>query len=305
MAIIISGLPTGSSLKKTKGYLPETLSQGECRFCNRGRPTVYMGTIRERVWEIVEVAKPDDSTSRWFDATILTLILLNVIAVILDSVPSVSDRLGPYLHRFEIFSVMVFSVEYLARAWSCVSDQRFSRPIAGRIKFIARPLIIIDLISILPFYLPFVGVDLRSGRVLRLMRFLRVAKLFRYNSSLQMIGHVIKSKKEELVLTSMLMLMLMVFSSTLIYYCENAAQPNAFPNIPSTMWWSVVTLTTVGYGDLYPITALGKFFAAIIAILGVGMFALPVGILGAGFVEAIEHKKSGSLRCPHCGKVIE
>ena len=155
-----------------------------------------------------------------------------------------------------------------------------------------------------PFYLPFCGVDLRTLRVLRLLRVIRVAKVGRYYSSLHLIRHGFLAKKEELILTSALMAFLLVISSSVLYYCENAVQPEVFSSIPATMWWSVATLTTVGYGDMYPVTLIGKFCASIIAVLGIGMFALPTGILGAGFVEAIQRHKEPRQICPHCGKDI-
>jgi voltage-gated potassium channel len=259
--------------------------------------------IRKRTWEIVEAAKSGDRASRIFDIGILSLIFLNVIAVIIGSVQSVQERWGTALNLFEALSVIVFTVEYLARLWSCTSDPQFRGRFRGRVRLAFRAMSIIDLFAILPFYLPFLGIDLRFLRVLRLLRIIRVAKVGRYYSSLNLIKHVLQSKKEELLLTSALMGLLLVVSSSLLYYCENAAQPDIFSSIPATMWWSVATLTTVGYEDMYPITLMGKFFASIIAILGIGMFALPTGIIGAGFVEAIQKKKGGNT-CPHCGKEL-
>lgn len=258
---------------------------------------------QKRTWEIIEAAKPGDTASRIFDITILALIFLNVIAVIIGSVQSVQARWGAFLNVFEAVSVAVFTFEYAARLWSCTTDPEFSGCILGRVRLASRAMTIIDLLAILPFYLPFLGVDLRSLRVLRLLRVLRVAKVGRYYSSLNLIKKVFQSKKEELVLTSALMGLLLVVSSSLLYYCENAVQPDAFSSIPATMWWSVATLTTVGYGDMYPVTLMGKFCASIIAILGIGMFALPTGIIGAGFVEEIE-KKKGRHVCPHCGEEL-
>lgn len=258
---------------------------------------------RKRTWEIVEAAKVGDTASRVFDIAILALIFLNVVAVIIGSVRSVQERWGTFLNLFEIVSVVVFTVEYLARLWSCTVDPRFQGRIRGRTRHAIHAMSIVDLLAILPFYLPFLGIDLRSLRVLRLLRILRVAKVGRYYSSLNLIKNVFQSKKEELVLTSALMGLLLVVSSSVLYYCENAVQPEAFSSIPATMWWAVATLTTVGYGDMYPVTLMGKFCASIIAILGIGMFALPTGILGAGFVEAVQ-KKKGQRVCPHCGKEL-
>jgi voltage-gated potassium channel len=258
-------------------------------------------SIRERTWEIVEVARDGDTPSRNFDIFILTLIFSNVVAVIIGSVRSLEERWGTFLDIFEIISIAIFTLEYVARLWSCTVDHRFSRPILGRVRHAVRAMSVIDLLAFLPFYLPFLGLDLRSLRVLRLLRIFRLAKAARYYSSLNLIKHVFYNKKEELILTSALMGLLLVVSSTVLYYCENGVQPDTFSSIPATMWWAVATLTTVGYGDVYPVTIWGRLFASVIAILGIGMFALPTGILGAGFVEAIQ-KKKGNQVCPHCGK---
>jgi len=259
---------------------------------------------RRRTWEIVEVAQAGDTASRSFDSTILTLIFLNVIAVIIGSVQSVRESWGVFLDGFEIISVAVFTAEYLLRLWACTANSRFRNPFFGRVRYAFMAMSIVDMLAILPFYLPFLGVDLRSLRVLRLLRLLRLAKASRYYSSLNLIKHVFREKKEELILTSVLLSLLLIVSSSLLYYCENVVQPDAFSSIPATMWWSVATLTTVGYGDIYPITPWGKFCASIIAVLGIGMFALPTGILGAGFVEAIQKRKETTVVCPHCGKEI-
>ena len=260
--------------------------------------------IQKRVWEIVEVAAPGDRLSKLFDISILILISFNVLAVILESVQSLQAKYALLFSSFEIFSVAVFTIEYLSRIWSCVIDPRFNKAVTGRLKFAFHPMAIIDLLAILPFYLPFVGFDLRFIRVLRLFRIIRVAKIGRYYSSLQLIKNVFISKKEELVLTSFVMVLLLIIAANIMFYCENAVQPDAFPNIPATMWWAVATLTTVGYGDIYPVTVIGKLFASIIAILGIGMFALPTGILGAGFVEEIQKRNRKNTKCPHCGKEL-
>lgn len=256
-----------------------------------------------RTRQILEPAETGDRTSRIFDFSILLLIFLNVLAVIVGSVPSVEKRWGSPLDAFETVSVIVFTVEYLARLWSCTADPRFSGRIRGRIRFACRPMLMIDLLAILPFYLPYFAFDLRTLRILRLARILRVAKIARYYASLALIKSVVIAKKEELVLTSAVLVLLVVVSSSILYYCENAVQPKAFSSIPATMWWSVATLTTVGYGDMSPVTVLGKLCASLIAVLGIGMFALPTGILGAGFVEAIEKRKRQEC-CPHCGKQL-
>jgi voltage-gated potassium channel len=263
-------------------------------------------TIRERTWEILDVAKPGDKASRAFDILILSLIMVNVAAVIIGTVESVQARWGTTLFVFEVFSVVIFTIEYAGRIWSCVSDNRYAGGFRGRMRFVRQPLPLVDLFAVLPFYLPFLGIDLRFIRAFRLFRIIRLAKASRYYSSLSLIRDTVKARKEELVLTFVVLALLLIVAASGIYYCENDAQPEQFPSIPGAFWWAVVTLTTVGYGDAYPITVAGKFFASLVAILGIGMFALPTGILGAGFVEEIRRRRAGQeeQRCPHCGREI-
>lgn len=261
-------------------------------------------SLRNRIWEIVEVGKQGDHFSLKFDTFILSLIFLNVVAVIVESVNSVTRQYGTFLQIFELISVVVFSLEYVARIYACTADPEFKGRVMGRVKFAFRAMSIIDLLAILPYFLPFLGIDLRYLRVLRLLRILRIVKIGRYYTSLKLIKCVFQSKREELVLSTVLMALLLVISSSLLYYCENTAQPDKFSSIPATMWWSVATLTTVGYGDMYPVTLFGKICASVVAIVGIGMFALPTGILGAGFVEVLE-KKRHPILCPHCGLEVD
>lgn len=262
--------------------------------------------LRTRVWRIVEPDREGDLHSQLFDFGIILLIVLNVLAVILESVGSIQAGYGVYLRGFELFSVVVFTVEYLLRMWSVTASAEFSKPVSGRLRFAVRPLPLIDLLAILPYYLFLTGVDLRVIRTLRIMRLLRIAKLGRYYSAFRMITGVIRQQREELLLTLSVLLVLLVISSALMYHAENAAQPDSFPDIPTTMWWSIVTLTTVGYGDVYPITGLGRLLAAIIAIFGIGMVALPAGIIGSGFVDEIQRKRNAQEKCcPHCGKPLD
>ncbi|WP_365889320.1 ion transporter [Desulfuromonas sp.] len=225
-------------------------------------------------------------------------------AVVLVSVRDLEERYALYFEAFELFSVVVFSAEYLSRLWSCVTDPRYVRPVAGRLRFAATPMAVVDLLAVMPFYIGLVGIDLRFIRSLRLLRIVRVAKVGRYVKALQLFSKVLGAKREELVLTLGMMLLLLIIASCFMFYVENPVQPEHFSDIPHTMWWAVATFTTVGYGDVYPVTGLGKFLAGIVAILGIGLFALPTGILGAGFVEEMQ-KRKGRRRCPHCGREID
>lgn len=282
----------------------EVLHEGKC-ITKNSSGNIYM-KIKHRIWEILENTKSNDKVGRLDDLFLLPLIFLNVIAVILGSVKWIENEYKLLLDSFEFFSVMIFTIEYLLRVWSCVTDEKYSKPILGRFRYSLTPMALIDFIAVLPFYLPFTGLDLRIVRVFRLFRVFRIVKAARYISSLALLGRVFKSKKEELVITTVLMVILLIIASSLMYFFENGAQPDKFTDIPATMWWAVATLTTVGYGDVYPITGEGKIIASIVAILGIGLFALPTGILGAGFVE--EFQKSKKLLekkcCPHCGEEI-
>lgn len=271
-------------------------------------------TVKQRVWEIFEAVEHEDKPKKildYFDYFIFILILLNATAVILETVKSIEESYRVYFFWFEMFSVSIFTIEFLARVWACTSQKRFSRPILGRLKYIFTPLAIIDLLAILPFYLTFFTFDFRIIRMLRVFRLLRLMKLVRYSASIALFGKVLRNRKEELIVTATIVLVMMVLSASFMYFAEHAAQPEAFPDIPSSMWWAIVTLTTVGYGDVFPVTNLGKIFAAIIAILGIGMFALPTGILGASFVEELEKQrleKNGELKviiCQNCGERVE
>lgn len=199
----------------------------------------------------------------------------------------------------------VFTLEYLARLWIAPENPRYKGELRGRLKYLYSPMALVDLIAILPFYLPFVGVDMRHLRAARLFR---IFKIMRYSRTMKLFQKVFVKKCEELTVTFVFLLFMLLFSASMMYFAENQAQPEHFSSIPASMWWAIVTLTTVGYGDVFPITMLGKMFAASIAVLGIGLFALPTGILGSAFVEEVESQKQMDLPpepfayCPHCGK---
>lgn len=261
---------------------------------------------KQKIWEIVEAVEHTDRPGKVYDAFdifILTLIFLNVVAVIIETVEWIHADYGLYLYWFEVFSVAVFSVEYILRVWSSQSQAKYAKPLWGRIKFMLTPMALVDLLAILPFFLTFFAIDLRFIRTIRLFRLFRVLKFVRYSQTLKLFGKVVRGKKEELIVTATIMFVLVILTSSFIYLAEHEAQPDKFTDIPTSMWWAIVTLTTVGYGDVFPVTALGKVFAAIIAVLGIGMFALPTGILGASFVEEMGKMKEKPC-CPHCGKEL-
>ena len=261
-------------------------------------------SAKARLYAIMEKAEEGDRLSRIFDICIVTLIVLNVTMVILETVKGVKEVYGGFVDGFEAICVLIFTVEYALRIWCCTADEKFARPIRGRLAFMLTPLALIDLIAIFPYYVfLLVPVPPNYTLPLRLLRLFRLLKVGRYSRSMRLFGGVIWQKRQELYIVAFALTLLLVIVSSLMYFVEHHAQPDAFSSIPKTMWWGIVTLTTVGYGDVFPITPLGKFLGALIAVLGVGMFALPAGILSSGFVEAMQHIDRDH-KCPHCGKEI-
>jgi voltage-gated potassium channel len=260
--------------------------------------------VRRTVYRILAADARDTALERGGNIALGLLILLNVAAVILETVEPVRARYAEELAEFDAFSISVFWVEYVLRFWSCVEDPRFGPGFRGRLRFAFSPMALIDLAVIVPSLLPGeVFWDLRFARVIRLVRLMRVFKFARYSNTLRTFGAVFRDKREEMALMLMLLLLLLVVSSSSMYFAEHEAQPKSFSSIPAAMWWSIVTLTTVGYGDIYPVTPWGKLIGAVIALLGIGFFALPAGILAAGFAEQLQ-KRRRPLVCPHCGKEL-
>jgi voltage-gated potassium channel len=245
-----------------------------------------------------------------FDWFIIVLISVNVLLVILDTFHGIPNDVKQIFSYIEVFSVAVFTIEYLLRLW--IADYLFPNetPTRTRVKYIISFMALVDLLAILPFYLPFIfPIDLRVLRMVRLLRLLRMFKFNRYTSALATVGSVLKRKATQLLSSMFVVAILMVMASILMYNIEYEAQPDVFENAFSGLWWAIATLTTVGYGDIYPITILGKVLGAVIALLGIGLVAVPTGIISAGFMEDITHEKEAAKEekhfCPYCGKNLD
>lgn len=219
-----------------------------------------------------------------FDKFIYVLIILNIVAMIMESHVSLRLAYGNAFSIFEATSIFIFSFEYLYRVFIAFKDDKLK----GVSKYVFSVFGIIDLISILPFYLnTFIKVDGRFLRILRLFRLTRIFKLGRDSSSLKLFTKALSSVKNELRFTLFLSTLMILFSASAIYYLENEAQPEKFSSISESIWWATVSLATVGYGDVYPITIGGKIFASLISLIGIGIVAIPTGIISASFVEEI------------------
>ena len=260
--------------------------------------------VKKAVFGIIERSPDGGGASGIFEKSLVTLILLNIAAVVAASFKDLPPGANRALLVFEVFSVVVFSLEYLARLWT--SDLLHPESKHPRLKYAFSAMAVIDLLAIAPFYIPFlIPCDLRFIRMLRLFRLLRILKLNRYSDAMNIIGSVVKREKEKLLTTIFFTAIIILFASSIMYYVENEAQPDKFPNIIASVWWAVATLTTVGYGDVYPVTVLGKLLSGLIAILGIGLVALPTGIISSGFVVEMSKKnEKKAVVCPHCGKEI-
>ena len=241
---------------------------------------------------------------------IASMILLNVFVVILETVHSLYLAYRMFFQLFDFFTVIIFTTEYGLRIWCCVKNPLYSDPVRGRIRYALTPYALTDVIALTPFYLPLIiPIEFRLFRMLRLLRIFRVLRLGAYSNAFETFVDVLKSKKEELVITIIMAVIILVLASSTLYAVERDAQPEKFGSIPDAMWWAVVTLASVGYGDVVPITPLGKFFASIVAISAIGLFALPAGILASGFAESLGRQRgcdtNKTLACPRCGAEID
>lgn len=241
---------------------------------------------------------PETPTGRPVGFVLGALIGLNVLAVVLETEPALYNRFRGVFAAVEVLSVAAFAIEYLARAWSCVEDPRYRQPVVGRLRYMLTPMALVDLASMLPSLLPGGTWDLRFLRAARLLRLARALKLVRYSRALRVLGSVVRRRQSDLAVTAFVGAIMLLTASSLMYFAEHEAQPKVFRSIPAALWWGVMTLTTVGYGDVFPVTPLGKAIASLASVFGIALFALPTGIVATGFAEELRQDRV----CPHCGR---
>jgi len=223
--------------------------------------------------------------SKSFEKSIFFLIVLNLIAMVLESESNLSPSFRKFLSSFEVFSIIIFTIEYILRTVNGIREKKkYNLTFFG----------IIDLFSILPFYLQsLVGFDGRFIRIFRLFRVSRIIKLGRFSKSFELLSQGIGNVKTELYLTFSIAFVMLFFSASGMYFIEGEAQPEIFHSIRASFWWSVASLTGVGFEEIYPVTLGGKIFGSIISLVGIGVIAVPTGIISASFVELIdEHKRN-------------
>lgn len=283
-------------------------------------------TLRHRVHRLLDGSSTPAATA--LRLALAALIVVNVVAVVAETVPCVAEAAGDLLAALETFSLVVFTAEYALRLWSAGEYPHF-RGALGRVRWALTPGALVDLLAVAPGLLFAGGGDCRVVRILRLARLVRVVKLGRYSIALRTLRHVLTARLPELVSLAFVLLILLVLSSAAMYHLEHDAQPEAFSSIPAAMWWGIVTLTTIGYGDMTPVTTEGRMLGSLVAVLGIGMFALPAGLLGGAFVEELGRVRRAAAepatgpsaapttaplpttgatpaptRCPHCQKPL-
>jgi len=261
------------------------------------------GKLKNKVYYLIE-ASCGSRSSRIFDSLIMLVILMSVVEIVLESFSEFETNYHLFFIDFELFAIIIFSVEYLLRIYVADITYPGTGGFRSRLKFMTSTYGVIDLLAILPAFVPlFFALDFRFLRLLRLIRLITIFKLNRYTASLRLIGQVIKERLPELGISLVIIMVITLITAILMHFAENEAQPDKFPNVIASLWWSIITLTTVGYGDIYPVTNLGKLIAGTTSILSIGFLALPAGIISSGFIDKLQkHKLS---KCPHCGKKIE
>lgn len=247
--------------------------------------------VRHRLYIILEAGKTSDLPSLIFDIFMMSLICANIVIFAMETVEEFSAENRNWIGYFNTISILIFTIEYAVRLWVCIEFPllRSASPLQARFIWAKTPYMLVDLLVLLPFYLGFFfAIDLRVLRIFRLLRFL---KLIRFSSALTTLGRVIVNEARALLGAMVIMLGLLLCAATLIHWVEGDVQAEAFGSIPLSMWWALSTLTTVGYGDVVPITVAGRIVGGVVMVLGLGMFALPVAILSSSFAQEIHRRE--------------
>ena len=249
------------------------------------------GALKRRVYEVLEVGAGGDAVARFVDRTIVALIVFNLTAVVLETVPSLAAGYGRYFVAVEAATVALFAVEYVARVWVADLSPPYRRLPSGaaRLRAMVQPALLIDLFAVLPTLLGFLF-DVWDVNVFVVFRLLRFLKLARYSPGLRSLWSAVASERRALVASAVVMAGLIVSAASLMHVIEGAVQPDKFGSIPLAMYWAVTTLTTVGYGDFVPVTPLDRILSGIVMLFGFCMFALPVGIVATAFAREVHSR---------------
>ena len=246
--------------------------------------------FQRKLYHVLEDTGYGNWLSKLDQLLLSILIILDISSFILETSSQLNQEYHWFFKDVAIFSTIVFTIEYGLRIWLCTIKRQFRHPVWGRLRYAITPMAIIDFISTFPFYLLLIFHHLAFLKTLRLLRLARILKFGRHSQAVRSLVRVVIRKQEELIITFSTIFFLLIIASSLMFFAEQDAQPEAFSSIPAAMWWGVVTLTTVGYGDIYPVTIVGKLLGASLAFFGIGVFVLPAGIVASGFAEEVTDK---------------
>jgi voltage-gated potassium channel len=268
--------------------------------------------MRRRIYEILNNPRPDDRLGRFINIALLLLIAANVAASILETDAELANAAPAFFEWFEWISIVVFSIEYLLRLWSCTADPRFTGAVRGRARMATAPMALVDLMAIAPFYIELLlpgTLDLRFLRVLRLLRLFRLLRHSHIAEAFATMVRVLQGKRAELAVSLAIVMVAMLLAAGSIYLAERGEPGTLFTSIPRAMWWAVETITTIGYGDMIPMTPVGRVIGGFVAFIGICAVALPVGIVSSGFIDELNRKRQPAAptdrACPHCGGPLE
>lgn len=257
----------------------------EFRHLNEGR------TFRQRVHALVFPSPYGGQLHHYYDLFIVVWVLISVLAVILESVDSIHYNLAVEFVVLDAIAVLIFSFEYLMRIYSCVEEPRFQRLFVGRLSYATKPAAIIDFLAIIPFFLEVFLHHLIDLRFLRSFRLMRLFKLARYTGSTNTLFAIIRRETPILATSAFTLMLLVVLVASLGYLFEHEAQPDKFENIPTAIYWAVITLASVGYGDISPVTPMGRMMTTLMALIGLGLFAIPASILSSAFTQELQSQR--------------
>ncbi len=262
---------------------------------------------KSKCYSWLDPSKSDTALDRAINRFFILIIILNILAVIIETIPQVGNSYATFFDNFEKISIAIFTAEYILRVWSITSAQDYGHPIKGRLKYLLSFNGWIDLISILPYYLHISKIiDLRFIRIFSLFRFLKIFRFGKLHKSFSIFRQVFFNKKEELLTCLLFTIVAIITTSSLMFIAEHEVQPEKFSSIPETIYWSVITLTTIGYGDMVPVTVYGKILTVILSLVGIAILALPTGILVAGLSQEVQKLKIIPPKiCPYCHKQMD
>ncbi len=251
-------------------------------------------SLRSRVFQNLDPKAHKGKGLSRANLVICIAIVASVLVAMMETEPLIAEGHHLVFLLIESAFTLFFLIEYIVRVWICVEEPRFADGWRGRLRYALTPIAILDFLALAPLLLTLGGTSPFLLRLFRFIRILRLARLGRFSQSIQIMGLALRRRRYELILSGCIAVLLLMASSTLLYLAEAAVQPEAFGSIPRAMWWSVATLTTVGYGDVYPITGLGRLLAAITALTGIGLIAVPTGILAASFSDVLRENKKAT-----------